>query len=231
MNDDRIRTNLEQVLDRISEAARRSGREASSVTLVAVTKRHPPELIRPLIEAGATDLGENYPQELWSKVEELGQTSTRWHLIGHLQGNKARKTATMVRMIHAVDSLKLLKTLDTLAETLGDPPQVCLQVNVSGEPSKHGWNPETLPDDADAIASCRNIPIVGLMTIAGYGTTDDEARPAFARLRQIRDQFRESTGLALPQLSMGMSGDYFAAIAEGSTFVRIGSALFEGLGD
>ena len=132
MNNDRIRANLEQVLERIGEAARRSGREASSVTLVAVTKRHPPELIRPLVEAGVKDLGENYPQELWSKVEELGQIPARWHLIGHLQGNKARKTVPMVRMIHAVDSLKLLKTLDTLAESLDDPPPVCLQVNVSG---------------------------------------------------------------------------------------------------
>jgi PLP dependent protein len=228
MNADRIRENLNAVLSRIGEAAQRSGRDPSSVSLVAVTKRNPPEAIRPLVDAGALDLGENYPQELWSKVEALADLPVRWHLIGHLQGNKAKKTLAMVRMIHAVDSLKLLKSLDELAPTLDELPRVCLQVNVSGEDSKHGWDPETLPIDADAIASCRKIPIVGLMTIAGYGTSNDEARPAFARLRQLRDHLRAATGLALPELSMGMSGDYEAAIEEGATFVRVGSALFEG---
>jgi pyridoxal phosphate enzyme (YggS family) len=228
MNAERIKQNLNAVLENISEVARRSGRDASSVTLVAVTKRNPPEAIRPLVEAGALDLGENYPQELWSKVEALEDLPVRWHLIGHLQGNKAKKTIGMVRMIHGVDSLKLLLTLNELASTLDDPPSVCLQVNVSGEDSKHGWNPESLPIDADAIASCRKIPIVGLMTIAGYGTSNDEARPGFARLRELRDHLRSATGLALPDLSMGMSGDYEAAIAEGATFVRVGSALFEG---
>jgi pyridoxal phosphate enzyme (YggS family) len=227
MNADRIQDNLNAVRVRIGEAAGRSGRDPSSVTLVAVTKRNPPEAIRPLIQAGALDLGENYPQELWSKVEALAELPARWHLIGHLQTNKAKKTAGMVKMIHAVDSLKLLKTLDELAPSLADPPQVCLQVNVSGEDSKHGWNPETLPIDADAIAACRRIPIVGLMTIAGYGTSNDEARPTFARLRQLRDHLRSGTGLRLPELSMGMSGDYEAAIEEGATFVRVGSALFE----
>ncbi len=228
MNADRIRENLIAVRNSIAEAARRSGRDASSVTLVAVTKRNPPEAIRPLVEAGAFDLGENYPQELWSKVDALSNLPVRWHLIGHLQGNKARKTAAMVRMIHAVDSLRLLKSLDVIAETLDDPPRVCLQVNVSGEESKHGWDPSSLPIDADAIAACRKIAIVGLMTIAGYGTTNDEARPAFARLRKVRDQLQTATGRLFPELSMGMSGDYEAAIAEGSTYVRIGSALFEG---
>jgi pyridoxal phosphate enzyme (YggS family) len=134
----------------------------------------------------------------------------------------------MVRMIHAVDSLKLLKTLDDLAGNLPEPPRVCLQVNISGEDSKHGWEPDLLPNDAEAIASCRRIPIVGLMTIAGYGTSNEEARPTFARLRDVRDRLQTLTGLALPELSMGMSSDYEAAIEEGSTFVRVGSALFEG---
>jgi pyridoxal phosphate enzyme (YggS family) len=228
MNSDRIQDNLNAVLARIGEAAGRSGRDPSSVTLVAVTKRNPPEAIRPLIQAGALDLGENYPQELWTKVEALAGFRARWHLIGHLQTNKAKKTAGMVRMIHAVDSLKLLKTLDELAPSLAEPPRVCLQVNISGEDSKHGWDPESLPIDADAIAACQRIPIVGLMTIAGYGTSNEEARPTFARLRQLRDLLRSATGLDLPELSMGMSGDYEAAIDEGATFVRIGSALFEG---
>ena len=228
MNPDRIRENLAGVRGRIAEAARRSGRDPSSVTLVAVTKRNAPGPIRDLAGCGQVDLGENYPQELWAKAEELAGLPVRWHLIGHLQGNKAKKTAPMVRMIHGVDSLKLLKALDELAESLEQPPAVCLQVNASGEDSKHGWGPEDLPGDAEAIASCRRIPVVGLMTIAGYGTSNDEARPTFARLRGLRDHLRTRTGLALPELSMGMSGDYEAAIEEGATFVRVGSALFEG---
>ncbi len=228
MNPDRFRDNLNAVRARMDEAARRAGRDPSGVTLVAVTKRNPPGPIRLLVDAGATDLGENYPQELWSKVESLAGLPVRWHLIGHLQGNKAKKTLPMVRMVHAVDSLKLLRTLDDLAGGLAEPPAVCLQVNVSGEDSKHGWGPDDLPRDADSIASCRNIPVVGLMTIAGYGTTPDEARPAFARLRDLRDGLRTASGLALPELSMGMSNDFEAAIEEGATFIRVGSALFEG---
>ena len=228
MNPDRFRDNLNSVRTRMAEAARKAGRDPSDVTLVAVTKRNPPEPIRRLVEAGATDLGENYPQELWAKVEALADLPVRWHLIGHLQGNKAKKTLPMVRMVHGVDSLKLLRSLDDIAADLPDPPAVCLQVNASGETSKHGWGPDDLPRDADAIASCRRIPVVGLMTIAGYETSNDEARPAFALLRELRDHLRAATGLVLPHLSMGMSNDYEAAIEEGATYIRVGSALFEG---
>ena len=224
MNPDRIAANLSTVRARIAEAARRSGRDPSSVTLVAVTKRNAAGPIRELVKQGQLDLGENYPQELWAKAEELADLPVRWHLIGHLQGNKVKKTAPMVRMIHGVDSLKLLRTLDEM----DDPPRGCLQVNASGEDSKHGWSPDGLLADADAIAGCHKIPIVGLMTIAGYGTSNDEARPTFAALRELRDRLRTITGLALPELSMGMSGDYEAAIEEGATLVRVGSALFEG---
>ncbi len=215
----------------MAEAAQRSGRTPSAVTLVAVTKRTPAAWLGPLVASGAIDLGENYPQELWAKAETLNDPTlpVRWHLIGHLQGNKARKTLSIVRMIHAVDSLKLLRTLDDLAAELADPPAVCLQVNTSAEPSKHGWSPEALPIDAEAIAACRRIPIVGLMTIAGYGTSNESARPSFVTLRQTRDDLRTRTGLALNQLSMGMSNDFEAAIEEGATLVRVGSALFDGV--
>ncbi len=228
MNPARLRDNWLAVKAQIAESAARSGRDASSVRLVAVTKRNPPEPVRELVGIGQLDLGENYPQELWSKAEALADLSPRWHLIGHLQGNKAKKTVPLVGMIHGVDSLKLLRSLDELAATLADPPSVCLQVNASGEESKHGWGPEALLADAEAIAACRSIPVVGLMTIAGYGTTNDEARPTFAALRELRDRLRAATGLLLPELSMGMSGDYEAAIDEGATLIRVGSALFEG---
>lgn len=231
MNAGRIRENLREVEARIAEAARRSGRPAEAVRLVAVTKRNPPEWIRPLVACGARDLGENYPQELWSKAESLADLggAVRWHLIGHLQSNKVKKTLPLVAMIHAVDSLKLLRILDEAAGSMANPPPVCLQLNTSDEPSKHGWDPEGILADAEAIAACRSIPIVGLMTMAGLGTTAETARGSFVALREARDRLRDRTGLALDELSMGMSNDFETAIEEGATLVRVGSALFEGV--
>lgn len=213
------------------EASRRSGRGPGSVRLVAVTKRQPEDRIRPLVACGARILGENYPQELWGKVQslsDLGET-VRWHLIGHLQSNKVKKTLPMVAMIHAVDSLKLLRMLDEAARSMERPPAACLQVNTSGEASKHGWDADAILADADAIAACRSIPIVGLMTMAALGTIAETARGSFVALRETRDRLRSRTGLALVELSMGMSGDYETAIEEGATIVRVGSALFEGI--
>ena len=224
MNSDRIRDNLYSVRERIAAAARRAGGRPESVSLVAVTKKWPVELIRPLIEAGARDLGENYPQELWRKAEALADAGPiRWHLIGHLQGNKVRRTLPVVRAIHAVDSLKLLRTLDELAAEAAEPPFVCLQVNTSGEEAKHGWSEKAILGDAQAIAGCRRIPVVGLMTMAAWGTDAETARPSFVRLRTIRDALKARTGLALPELSMGMSNDFEAAVEEGATLVRVGS--------
>lgn len=229
MNVERLRENLDSVRERIAVAARSAGRDPGEVTLVAVTKRSPVELIRPLLEFGMFDLGENYPQELWKKVEALARFPIQWHLIGHLQGNKAKRTLPMVRMIHAVDSLKLLVALDELAGELPDPPAVCLQVNCSGEAAKHGWAAEEILRDASAIAACKKIPIAGLMTMAALSASAEEVRPAFARLRSTRDLLRKETGLPLNALSMGMSNDFEVAIAEGATLVRVGSALFEGV--
>ncbi|OJW20831.1 MAG: YggS family pyridoxal phosphate enzyme [Planctomycetales bacterium 71-10] len=230
MNSARIRDNLLAVRERIAAAARRSGRDPSAVTLVAVTKKRPVEQVRALIEAGAADLGENYPQELWEKVEALADAPpARWHLIGHLQGNKAKRTFPLVRMIHAVDSLKLLRTLDEMAADAPNPPEVCLQVNTSAEEAKHGWKDASIIDDAGAIAEISRIRVVGLMTMAGWGTDAETARPSFVRLRAIRDALRRQTGLALPHLSMGMSNDFEAAVEEGATLVRVGSALFDGV--
>jgi PLP dependent protein len=228
---ERIRENYEWVQGRIAEAARRSGRPVEAVRMVAVTKRSPPEWIHPLVGCGARDLGENYPQELWRKAEALADLgdSVRWHLIGHLQSNKVKKTLPMVSMIHSVDSLKLLQMLDESATTLPAPPPVCLQVNTSGETSKHGWNPDQIVGDVEAIAACRTISIVGLMTMAALGTTPETARASFVALRALREDLRRRTGLSLDELSMGMSSDFEAAIEEGATLVRVGSALFEGV--
>jgi len=231
MNTERIRRNFDTVQRLIAEAARRSDRSADAVRLVAVTKKSPAESIRALVACGARDLGENYPQELWSKIEALADldASVRWHLIGHLQSNKVKKTVSKVRMIHSVDSLNLLRVLDASAQGLSDPPAVCLQVNTSGEASKHGWTIEQILSDAASIADCRTIPIVGLMTMAAMGTTAEEARSSFIRLRELRDGLGQRTDLPLVELSMGMSNDFEVAIEEGATLVRVGSALFEGV--
>ncbi len=229
MDLERLGRNLGSVRERIASAARRAGREPGGVRLVAVTKKNPVAMIRPLVALGQSDLGENYPQELWRKSEELSALAVSWHLIGHLQGNKAKRTYPMVRMVHAVDSLKLLRTLDDLAAEQDDPAAVCLQVNCSGEEAKHGWSPEAILADAEAIAACRNVPVVGLMTMAALGTDAEGARPAFVRLREVRDELRKRSGLDLNELSMGMSNDFEVAIEEGATWVRVGSALFEGV--
>ena len=232
MHGERLHENLESVRSRIASAARRAGREPSSVTLVAVTKRTPVELIAPLVACGVHDLGENYPQELWKKVEALGglEGTVRWHLIGHLQGNKARKTLPLVRMIHAVDSLKLLQTLDELARDQADPPAVCLQVNTSGEETKHGWSPQEIPARRRGD---RRLPA------DPGGRPDDDGRarrdacggPRVVRPASGRPGTRSAIapGWRLPELSMGMSADFEEAIAEGATLVRVGSALFEGV--
>jgi pyridoxal phosphate enzyme (YggS family) len=231
MNLDRIRYNFNEVNRRINEAASRSGRHADAVRLVAVTKKSPPEWIRSLVACGPSDLGENYPQELWSKVDTLTdlQASVRWHLIGHLQTNKVKKTLPMIHMFHSVDSLKLLRAINETASVSTNPPSVCLQVNTSEEQSKHGWTPEQIVRDAESIAACRGVPIVGVMTMAALGTSGETARGSFVLLRQVRDRLRAATGLPLDQLSMGMSSDFETAIEEGATLVRVGSALFEGV--
>jgi pyridoxal phosphate enzyme (YggS family) len=231
MHAERIRSNLDAVQSRIADAARRSGRPTESIRLVAVTKKTHSEVIRALVGCGARDLGENYPQELWSKADALAdlQDSVHWHLIGHLQTNKVKKTLPMVRLIHSVDSLKLLRALNEAAPAVTDPPGVCLQVNTSDEPSKHGWTTDQILKEAEPIAACRAIPIVGLMTMAALGTTAETARGSFARLRKLSDRLKRDTGLPLLELSMGMSNDFETAIDEGATLLRIGSALFEGV--
>jgi pyridoxal phosphate enzyme (YggS family) len=223
----RLAENLIAVRRRIDDATRRAGRSAGCVRLVAVTKRTPAEWAADLVRLGQVDLGENYPQELWQKAAQVPNPVIRWHLIGHLQSNKLRRTLPLVHLVHAVDSLRLLQALDDYAATAKTRPRVLLQVNTSGELSKHGWEPEGLLSDSDEIARIGHLEIAGLMTMAAPDA--GQARPAFARLRESREGLAKRNGLALPELSMGMSGDFEEAILEGATIVRIGSALFEGL--
>ena len=233
MNADRIRHNLETVQSRIADGGRRSGRPAEAVRLVAVTKKSPPEWIRALVAVGPATWAKTIPQELWCKADALAdlEDSVRWHLIGHLQTNKVKKTLPMVR--HD-PFCRFAQTLASprrgRANDARQPSRVCLQVNTSDEPSKHGWTPEQIVDDAESIAACRAIPIVGLMTMAALGTHAETARASFvAAPRVARSPCGSETGLPLTELSMGMSNDFETAIEEGATLVRVGSALFEGV--
>jgi pyridoxal phosphate enzyme (YggS family) len=227
----RIADNLVEVRQRIAEAARASGRKPEDVTLVAVTKYVTIEAVRATLQAGCLRLGESRPQQLWERAEILKELSVQWHLIGHLQRNKIRRTLPLVAMIHSVDSPSLADALERTAAELGLRLPILLEVNVSGEAAKHGFAPEAVEPCLPALARCRNIEVRGLMCMAGLEGGLDRARSDFAALRCLRDRLRKHApeGLRLDELSMGMSGDYEVAVSEGATMVRIGSALYEGI--
>ena len=226
-----IAENLAEVRGRIAEAAVRSGRGAEDVSLVAVTKYVSVVEVRALVEAGCSLLGENRPQELWQKAEALRELPVRWHLVGHLQRNKVRRTLPLVEMVESADSPRLVAAIDRIAGELSRRVPLLLEVNVSGEPAKHGLDPAALEACLEELAGYGNAEVRGLMCMAGLEGGPEAARRDFARLRQLRDRLRERRpeAIALEELSMGMSGDYEAAIEEGATIVRIGSALFRGV--
>jgi pyridoxal phosphate enzyme (YggS family) len=207
---------------RIAAAASRAGRRAEDVTLVAVTKGVAPQRIRAAISAGVTELGESRVQEAGPKIAVLGR-AVRWHLVGHLQRNKAARAAALFDVIHSVDSARLLADLDARA---GRPLDVLLQVNVARDPSKHGVPPEALPELLRGARGLRMVRIVGLMTIAPLGADAAGARAVFRRLRELRAEAGRLLGAPLPHLSMGMSDDFELAVEEGATMVRVGRAIF-----
>ncbi|MEM7813180.1 MAG: YggS family pyridoxal phosphate-dependent enzyme [Planctomycetota bacterium] len=226
-----IARNLAEVRGRIADAAAAARRPADAVTLVAVTKYAEPAWVEELLRLGVRDLGENYPQQLCERADAITAPDpppVRWHMIGTLQRNKARKLLPHAALVHSVDSVKLATTLDRIAGELGfrDPAPVLLQVNVSGEESKSGFDADSVTATAEGLAALGHIDIRGLTTIAP--ATDDPAttRPVFAALRDLRDALAARTGLALSHLSMGMSGDYEIAVQEGATLVRVGGALY-----
>ena len=218
---------LAAVRGRIADACRRAGRDSSEVTLVAVTKTTTPEVAAIAHELGALDLGESRPQELWKKAAAV--PAARWHLIGHLQRNKIDRTVPLVALVHSVDSERVLEALAAFGAKRGTPVPVLLEVNCSREAAKGGFSPEALPAVAERVASLPGVAVRGLMTMAAYSDDPQEARPTFAELRRLRDDLRARTGLELPELSMGMSGDFEVAVEEGATLVRVGTTLFEGL--
>ena len=220
---------LASVRGSVADACRRSGRDPAEVTLVAVTKTVPPQVAAVVAELGHRDLGESRPQELWKKAAAV--PDVRWHLIGHLQRNKIDRTMPLVSLVHSVDSERLLEALDAFGRKRGQPVPVLLEVHCSREEAKGGFRPEEVPAIGDRAMSLAGISLLGLMTMAAFFDDPELCRPTFAELRDIRERLRTGTGLPLPHLSMGMSNDFEVAVEEGATLVRVGTSLFEGLGE
>lgn len=221
----RLAETLPYVRERISGAELVSGRTPNSVRLIAVTKSHPHEAVEAALAAGLTDLGENRVAELAGKVERFGADVAEWHMIGHLQSRKAKEAIAAADMIHSVDSLKLAKRVGAAAEARGEPARVLAQVNTSGEESKSGFTLDSARDEVARMAEIPGLHINGLMTMAPF--VDDEVvlGRAFKALRELSEKLRATSAVG-PELSMGMTNDMEIAIREGSTMVRIGTALF-----
>jgi pyridoxal phosphate enzyme (YggS family) len=223
-----IADRLAEVRGRIGAAARLSGRDHANIRLVAVSKTFPIDLIREAYAAGQRDFGENRVQEVLQKISASADLEIRWHLLGHLQTNKARKAGPAFATIHSVDSIELLQKLDAAAGESGRTPELLIQVDLAGEATKHGVPPDEVPRLLDAAVACRAARVVGLMTLPPIPETPEDARPYFRRLRELRDGWL-SSGVPAPmlrELSMGMSGDFEVAVQEGATMVRVGTAIF-----
>jgi len=220
-----ISENLSKVLSATSDSARQAGRSADSVSLIAVSKTHPVEVIQEAADAGQLIFGENRVQEAQPKITAL-PAKLHWHLIGHLQSNKARLALPLFELIHGVDSLELLAHIDRVAGDLGLFPRVLLQVNVAGEASKFGFTPGKLLGFVEEIVKFDRVQIEGLMTIPPLAPAPEHSRRYFAALRELRDKLATECRFPLPQLSMGMSNDFRVAIEEGATMVRVGTAIF-----
>jgi pyridoxal phosphate enzyme (YggS family) len=223
-----ISSRIADVRARIETAARAAGRDPSTVSLIAVSKTFPLELVRDAYAAGHRDFGENRVQEALQKISAAADLQIRWHLLGHLQTNKARKAAPAFAFIHGVDSVELLQKLDAAAAESGAAPELLIQVDLAGEATKYGVPPGEVPRLFEAAAACRAARVVGLMTLPPLPDTPEDARPYFRRLRDLRDGWIASGVPAsmLRELSMGMSGDFEVAVQEGATMVRVGTAIF-----
>lgn len=220
-----IEQSLAIVRERIAAAALGAGRSPESVRLIAVSKTVDAAAVGAALAAGQRAFGENRVQELAAKATALPE-DCEWHLIGHLQKNKVRAAVQFAAWIHSVDSLDLLERLDRISGEEGRRPKVLLQVNMTGEATKSGFSPEQAALAVEAVRACGNLACRGLMTMAEFDADEVALRACFGGLRRLRDEFAARHGLALPELSMGMSGDFETAIAEGATLVRVGTAIF-----
>ncbi|MCA1593241.1 MAG: YggS family pyridoxal phosphate-dependent enzyme [Acidobacteria bacterium] len=225
-----LRARLEEVQRRIEASARRVGRDPSEVTLIAVSKTHPAHVLREAQAAGASVFGENRVQEAEAKIEELGRgEGTRWHLIGHLQANKARRAVRLFDCIHSIDSTELAGRLERLCvEEERESLDVLIQIDLAGEETKSGASEEKLPALVASFGECQRLRLKGLMILPPFGEDAEQSRPFFRRLRELRDELhaRDVFKGGAGELSMGMSHDFETAIEEGATMVRVGTAIF-----
>jgi pyridoxal phosphate enzyme (YggS family) len=220
-----LAANLDSLRARIGSACERARRDTASVTLVAVSKGQPPEVVRAAARLGVSRFGESRVQEAKAKIPEC-PGHLRWHMIGHLQSNKCREAVHLFEMIESVDSLALAQELNRRAEQAARRLPVLLEVNVAGEASKFGYRPEAVLEELPELNALRHLELHGLMTVAPWTPEPEKVRPVFRRLRELKGRCEEALGAPLPHLSMGMTGDFEVAIEEGATIVRIGTALF-----
>ncbi len=222
-----VRDNITEVRERIAAAAARSGRHAEEVRLLAVTKTIDDRRIMQAIAAGIEIIGENYVQEAKRKIELMGRAA-EWHLIGHLQTNKAKYAARLFDMVHSIDRIDVAEALNKRCAQDGRIMKVLIEVNISGEMTKRGIEPDGVLPLINRIAALENLSVQGLMTMAPWFDDPEEARPCFVALRRLRDVILEADipGIGMKELSMGMSGDYEVAVEEGATLVRIGRSIF-----
>lgn len=220
-----IEANIKNVKERIKTAAEKSGRKGELITLVAVSKKFPIDVIKMAAKNGITDIGESRLQEAKPKIEELGDM-IRWHMIGHLQINKVKKAVPLFDLIHSLDSLKLASEINRRAEPLGKKINCLLEVNSSGEDSKYGFDPDKTLEATKKLTDFKYINLCGLMTIGPHTNDLDSIRRAFVLMRELFAGAQKIVGDSFSTLSMGMSSDYELAIEEGSTMVRIGTAIF-----
>ncbi len=220
-----IAHHLAAVREQIASAAAHAGRDPATVRLVAVSKTHPAEAVAAAAATGQRIFGESRVQEARDKIPAC-PPGLDWHFIGHLQKNKVRQALPLFTFFHSIDSAPLAQAIDRIAGETGKPVEGLLEVNISGEETKHGFNPEQLRSEFAALARLPHLHIRGLMTMAPYSDNPEDARPVFRALRELRDELRAGHNDPLPELSMGMSGDFVPAIEEGATLVRIGSSIF-----
>jgi len=214
---------------RVAAAAEKCGRNPAEVTLIAISKTHPASLVRELISLGAMDLGENRVQEAELKIPEVGRTGVRWHLVGHLQANKARRAVNLFDVIHSLDSVELARRLDRLCVEVGrESLPLLIQVDLGHEETKSGVDEQELAQLAEAVQQLERLELIGLMTLPPFFEDPKQARPYFRRLRELRDELAQkgAFGERSGELSMGMTHDFAVAIEEGATMVRIGTAIF-----
>ncbi len=220
-----IAENLERVREQITQAAAKAGRAVNEIELVAITKTHPAEKVREAVEAGHTVFGESRIQEARAKIPEL-PSNLRWHFVGHLQKNKIRHALPLFELFHGVDSLALAQEMNRIAAEDGERPRLLLEVNVAGEGSKFGFKAETLRAEIGSLLALSRLSIEGLMCIPPLAEEAEGSRKFFVQLRELRDSLEKEFDVNFPHLSMGMTQDYWIAVEEGATLVRVGTAIF-----